>query len=98
MVKYLVQRLAGLLFVLFAISAITFSLMHAVPGGPWDATARNPLPEDVRAALTHKFGYDRPIWEQYVKYIWSALHGDFGVPFESPGETVLSLIARTWPV
>src|SRR6185437_7842446 len=64
----------------------------------WDATARNPLPPDVRAALTHKFGYDKPIWEQYLKYMWSAFHGDFGVPFESPGETVLSLIARTWPV
>lgn len=98
MLKYLVQRLFGLLFVLFAISAITFGLMHSVPGGPWDATARNPLPEEVRQALTHKFGFDRPIWEQYAKYIWAALHGDFGVPFESPGETVLSLIARTWPV
>ena len=98
MARYFLQRLAGLIFVLFAISVITFTLMHAVPGGPWDATARNPLPQEVRTALSHKFGFDRPLYEQYARYMWSALHGNFGVPFESPGETVLSLIARTWPV
>src|SRR5579884_1500283 len=98
MARYLLQRLAGLIFVLFAISVITFTLMHQVPGGPWDMTARNPLPQEVRVALTHKFGYDKPLWQQYVIYMWHALHFDFGVPFESPGETVTSLIARTWPV
>ena len=98
MARYLLQRLAGLIFVLFAISVITFTLMHAVPGGPWDATARNPLPEETRQALAHKFGFDRPLYEQYARYMWSALHLDFGVPFESPGKTVTALIARTWPV
>ena len=98
MARYLLQRLAGLIFVLFAISVITFTLMHSVPGGPWDATARNPLPEETRRALAHHFGFDRPLWQQYVTYMWSALHLDFGIPFESPGETVISLIARTWPV
>jgi peptide/nickel transport system permease protein len=98
MARYLLQRLAGLIFVLFAISVITFTLMHSVPGGPWDMTARNPLPQEVRTALTHEFGYDQPLPQQYIRYMWSALHGNFGVPFESPGETVLSLIARTWPV
>ncbi len=98
MARYLLQRLAGLVFVLFAISVITFTLMHSVPGGPWDATARNPLPQEVRAALTHEFGFDKPLYQQYALYMWSALHLDFGVPFESPGETVIALIARTWPV
>lgn len=98
MARYFLQRLAGLIFVIFAISVITFTLMHSVPGGPWDATAKNPLPDDVRAALSHEFGFDRPLYEQYARYMWSALHLNFGVPFESPGETVISLIARTWPV
>ena len=98
MARYLLQRAAGLIFVLFAISIITFTLMHAVPGGPWDATARNPLPQEVRSALAHKFGYDRPLIQQYGIFLWKALHLDFGVPFESPGETVITLIGRTWPI
>jgi peptide/nickel transport system permease protein len=34
---------------------------------------------------------------QYVKYMWNALQLDFGVPFQSPTETVTELIARAWP-
>jgi len=96
--RYFIQRAAGLLFVLFAVSVITFTLMHAVPGGPWDATAHNPLPEETRRALAHKFGFDQPLPVQYLRYMGSALHLDFGVPFESPGETVTDLIGRTWPI
>ncbi len=98
MARYFIQRAAGLLFVLFAVSVITFTLMHAVPGGPWDATAHNPLPEETRRALAHKFGFDQPLPVQYLRYMGSALHLDFGVPFESPGETVTDLIGRTWPI
>jgi peptide/nickel transport system permease protein len=98
MARYFIQRAAGLLFVLFAVSVITFTLMHAVPGGPWDATAHNPLPEETRRALAHKFGFDQPLPVQYARYMGSALHLDFGVPFESPGETVTDLIGRTWPI
>ena len=35
---------------------------------------------------------------QYVRYVGNALRGDFGVPFQSPTETVMELIGRTWPV
>ena len=96
MARYLLQRLAGLIFVLFAISVITFTLMHAVPGGPWDATARNPLPEETRRALAHKFGVDRPLYEQYTRYMWSALHLDFGVPCPAL-EAILQWLCAAMP-
>ena len=38
--RYILARLVSLLFVLFAVSLITFLLMHTVPGGPFDAPAR----------------------------------------------------------
>src|SRR5207249_10195109 len=31
-------------------------------------------------------------------YLWQALHGDFGIPYQSPTETVVALLARVWPV
>ena len=96
MARYLLQRLAGLIFVLFAISVITFTLMHAVPGGPWDATARNPLPEETRTALAHEFGFDRPLYEQYTRYMWSALHMDFGVPYPAL-EAILQWLCAAMP-
>ena len=97
MARYVVGRLISLLFVLIAVSLITFLLMHAVPGGPFDIGERR-LPEATRQAQLRKYGLDQPVLVQYVKYIWHALHFDFGVPFQRPTETVTGLIADRWPV
>jgi ABC-type dipeptide/oligopeptide/nickel transport system permease component len=97
MLGYIVRRILGLIVVIFLASVITFFLMHAIPGGPFDEL-KMPLPPEVKANILRKYGLDRPLWEQYTRYVWNALHGDFGVPFQSPTETVLSLIARVWPV
>ncbi len=97
MLGYILRRILGLTIVILLASMIGFFLMHAVPGGPFDEL-KMPLPEAVKKEILKKYGFDKPIWEQYLNYIWNALHGDFGVPFQSPTETVLSLIARVWPV
>ncbi|MGN6360155.1 MAG: ABC transporter permease [Thermomicrobiales bacterium] len=97
MARYLIARCISLVFVLFIVSMITFLLMHAVPGGPFDVKERR-LPEATRQAQLHKYGLDKPIWQQYGLYIWHAAHLDFGVPFQSPTETVIGLIGRAWPI
>jgi peptide/nickel transport system permease protein len=97
MLGYLLARLASLVFILFAVSLIAFLLMHAVPGGPFDERERR-LPEATRQAQLKKYGLDKPLWEQYARYVWHAMHLDFGVPFQSPTETVTGLIARAWPI
>jgi ABC-type dipeptide/oligopeptide/nickel transport system permease component len=71
--------------------------MHAVPGGPFDVGERQ-LPEATRQAQLKKYGLDKSVPEQYVRYMWHVFHGDFGVPFQSPTETVTGLIARAWPI
>lgn len=96
--QYILSRLLGLVFVLFVVSVIAFLLMHAVPGGPFAPDERGRMPEATRMAQMEKYGLDQPLHIQYVKYMWNALQLDFGVPFQSPTETVTSLIARAWPV
>jgi len=95
--RYILGRLVSLVFVLLVVSIVAFLLMHAVPGGPFDLGERR-LPEATRQAQLRKYGLDKPIYEQYVRYIWAVLHGDFGIPFQSPTETVIGLIGRAWPV
>jgi len=95
--RYLVVQLAGLLGVLLVISVLTFVVMHAIPGGPFDE-AEMPVSKETKAALNAKYGFDRPLHEQYLRYMWAALRGDLGVPFQSPSETVLGVIGRTWRV
>ncbi len=96
MVRYILGRLAGLLFTFLMVSIITFTLMHAVPGGPFDEE-KQPLPAAAKANILRKYGLDKPVWQQYLLYMWSAVHFDFGIPFQSPTETVTQLIARVWP-
>ena len=97
MIRYIIYRILGLLGVLFVVTIITFSLMHAVPGGPFDEE-KMPLSAEAKANILRKYGLDRPLYEQYSRYMWNAIQFDFGIPFQSPGETVTDLIARTWPI
>jgi ABC-type dipeptide/oligopeptide/nickel transport system permease component len=96
MARYILGRLGGLLLVFIIVSIVTFSLMHAVPGGPFDEE-KQPLPPAAKANIMRKYGLDRPVWEQYLRYMSHAVRGDFGVPYQSPTETVTGLFARVWP-
>ncbi len=98
MLRYILGRLGWLIFTFVIVSIITFSLMHAVPGGPFDET-KQPLPPAALANILHKYGLDKPVWQQYLLYMKAVVfHFDFGIPFQSPTETVIGLISRVWPV
>jgi peptide/nickel transport system permease protein len=97
MVRYLVGRIIGLIVVFIIVSIVAFLLMHSIPGGPFDEE-KSPLPPAAKANILRKYGLDRPLHEQYLRYMWNALQGDFGISFQSPTETVIQLIGRTWPV
>ena len=88
MARYILGRLASLVFVLFVVSMINFSIMHAVPGGPFDED-KQPLPPAAKANIMRKYGLDKPYWQQYTSYMSNALRGDFGIPYQQPTSTVV---------
>jgi peptide/nickel transport system permease protein len=96
MARYLVGRAVSLLISITILSVILFTLMHMVPGGPF--TFEKQMPDFAMQNILRKYGLDRPVYEQYWNWVAAMLRGDFGIPFQSPTETVLTLIARTWPV
>jgi peptide/nickel transport system permease protein len=97
MSRYILGRLASMLFVLIAVSMLTFGMMHAVPGGPFDEE-RQPLPPAAKANIMRKYGLDKPVWQQYLNYMGNVLRFDFGIPYQQPTSTVTALIAQTWRV
>jgi ABC-type dipeptide/oligopeptide/nickel transport system permease component len=97
MFRYILTRLLSLGFVVIVVSMITFSLMHAVPGGPFDE-GKQPLPPAAKANILRKYGLDKPVWQQYLNYMKNALQGDFGIPYQQPTTTVTALIASTWKI
>jgi len=96
MLVYLLGRIIGIIIVFILVSILAFLLMHSIPGGPFDEE-KAPLPPAARENILKKYGLDKPLPEQYVRYMLSAVQGDFGTSFQSPTESVTQLIARTWP-
>ena len=76
MVGFVIRRILWLIPVLFVVSLITFTLMHAVPGGPWDR--EKPLNPGTVLRLNEIYGLDKPIWQQYINWFGGMLQLDFG--------------------
>jgi oligopeptide transport system permease protein len=96
MTRYFFTRLAGAIPTLFIIITITFFLMRAAPGGPFDQ--EQALAPEIKANLQRAYGMDQPIWTQYGRYLNSLLHGDFGPSFRYKDFTVTELIGQGFPV
>lgn len=96
MVKFILKRIGTMIIAMFMIILITFTLMHSIPGGPFTNTKG--VPEEVTQAMEAKYGLDQPMPVQFVKYLGSLLHGDFGPSYKYTGKTVNDFIATGAPV
>ncbi|HSJ52917.1 MAG TPA: ABC transporter permease [Anaerolineae bacterium] len=94
--RFILMRLLGLIPVLLILSIFTFVIMHEVPGAPWKYGQR-PFSAEQIAALEKRYGLDKPVWQQYLIWLRGVVRLDLGMSFEHPDESVLGLIARTWP-
>lgn len=79
MTSYVLRRVIVLVPLLWAIATLTFFLMHAVPGGPFDQ--EKTLSPSTRAALERKYNLDGSLGEQYITFIGNLAHGDLGLSF-----------------
>jgi oligopeptide transport system permease protein len=95
MTRYIINRVFWLIIVLLVVSFITFSLMHLVPGGPWDK--EKTLAPQVVDALNKKYGLDKPFYAQFGDFIWGILHGDLGVSYSFQDRSVTSIILQGLP-
>ena len=87
---YLVRRVLWIVPVLVAVSLITFLLMHAVPGGPWDR--EKPLPASVVRRLNAEYGLDDPIHVQYLRWAGALIQGDLGPSYRYRDRSVNDIV------
>ena len=67
MTNYILRRLIYMLVVLFTVAGITFILMHAVPGGPFDKEKN--LPPEIQANKEKYYNLDDPLPVQFFSYL-----------------------------
>lgn len=96
MLSYALRRLLGALPTFFLIVTLAFFLIRLAPGGPFDE--EQALAPEVKANLERAYGLDRPIHEQYLRYLAGLAHGDLGPSMRLRDFTVNELIATGLPV
>ena len=97
MLSFVVRRLAVAIPTLLILVILSFVLMYAAPGGPFNS--ERPLPPEVLANIEAKYGLDQPFWKQIVNYVYGVVTAfDFGPSFQYKDRTVNDVIAQGFPV
>lgn len=97
MLRFIFKRFLEAIPVLFIIMTVTFFLLHRMPGGPFDT--ERPMTPEVKKAVEAQYGLDKPLWQQYVRYMKGLiLHGDLGMSQKYFGWSVNELLANSLPV
>jgi len=94
--KRLARALLEACFTLWLLATLCFVLLHAAPGGPFDA--EKAAPPEVQAALSAQYRLDQPLPSQYLHWLGDIAHGNLGPSFQYPDYRVSELIALGLPV
>ena len=88
---YILKRIGLALLTVWIVITVTFFVMHAVPGGPFQS--EKALSPEAQAALEAKYGLDQPLYVQYFNYLKNIVTGfDFGPSLTQTGRNVIDII------
>lgn len=76
--------------------ALVFLMVHAAPGGPFDAA--RVLPPEIEKNIAAAYHLDESLPQQFLRYLNGLLHGDLGPSYRYRGQNVSKLIGDALPV
>jgi peptide/nickel transport system permease protein len=94
MAPFLFQRFLQSLGVLFGVSILVFVLVRLLPGDPALAMAGEHAKPETVEAIRNRWGFDRPVWIQYGRYLKRVLQGDLGRSIHSQTEVRREILDR----
>jgi len=98
MVQFLIKRFIGLIFVVVAVTFITFILGLNAPGDPIRAMLGNHFDLKTYLSLKHTYGLDLPWYQQYGNYLANLFRFQFGYSFQFQNQPVGDLLKNGVPV
>ncbi|WP_334176126.1 ABC transporter permease subunit [Pseudoxanthobacter sp.] len=97
MLRFLTKRLAVLIPTFIGVTLVAFLFIRLLPGDPVIVMAgEHGISPERHAELMARFGFDKPVWDQYAVFLWNVLHGDLGVSIVSKAP-VLSEFMTLFP-
>jgi dipeptide transport system permease protein len=80
MLRFFLTRLGMLIPTFFGVTVVSFAFIRLLPGDPIELMAgERGISPERHAQVMAQFGFDKPLWEQYLTYINNLMHGDLGV-------------------
>ncbi|WP_336784813.1 ABC transporter permease [Paenibacillus sp. MMO-177] len=83
MTEFIIRRTLQSVLVLFLITLVTFGLIHAAPGGPFQIMLAPGLSPEAMKVQAHNMGLDQPLPMQYIHWLGNLLQGDLGYTFKN---------------
>lgn len=96
MFPFIVKRILASIPVLFFVALLTFLMIHAAPGGPFDS--EKAVSKEVLRNLNERYNLNAPVHIQFIEYLKNALKGDFGPSFRFPNRSVSEMIFTGLPI
>jgi oligopeptide transport system permease protein len=96
MFRFIGRRLLVAIPTLFLVITAAFFMMRAAPGSPFESE-RKLLPE-IEANVLKQYGMDRPLPEQYARYLAGVVRGDLGPSLKYRDKSVLDILKENYPV
>ena len=93
MLLYTLKRLVYTLPIIFGVSLVCFMLVHIAPGDPLISVLPPDASTELQSQLKALYGFDRPLYEQFARWLWRAGHGDLGTSIAS-NRPVISEVGR----
>ncbi|MDB5894182.1 MAG: glutathione transporter permease GsiC [Rhodoferax sp.] len=97
MINYILKRLLGLLPTLLIVAGLVFLFVHMLPGDPARLAAGPEADAETVRIIREDLGLDRPMHEQFWRFISNALQGDFGVSLRSKRAVSTEIAERFMP-
>ncbi len=94
MLSYLLKRLATIVPTLLGVTIVVFILIHLAPGGPAGLLLGSQASPEEIARVEISLGLDRPLAEQYLRYLGGLLQGDFGKSIHTGRPVLQSFMQR----
>ena len=98
MLSFLLRRIIYTLPIMLGVALVCFALVHLAPGGPLVSILPPDASQELQAKLMELYGFNRSYPEQFISWVWRALHGDLGTSIASgrPVSTeVMTAVANT---
>jgi dipeptide transport system permease protein len=94
MLRFILVKIGLLIPTFIGVAIAAFGFVRLLPGDPVLLLAgEHGISPERHAELMHQYGFDQPIWQQFLQFLWHLLQGDLGVSISTKRPVISEFLA-----